>query len=527
MTIRGYQLAIDWSRNGIFNNSLEDVTTPGQGTVDKSDVIIEFGRSEARATEDPQVGKLSFALNNVNRVFSPENTSSPLAGKVVPGTPARFQVTVGGTISTLFQGPIDSFTVDPTSVARTFSASALDAWGALGSTVLSTDMQLGQRTGFLIDRILTLIGWTGGRDIDPGATVVAWWWAEGVDAVTAIADLVHSEGPNAIAYVRGGTFIFRDRYARLTKTLSTVSQGTYTHIKPSGSGPAGDFKILKDGFDYDHGLNNIVNSATLTVTPLVPTDFIPIWTLTGPVSMLAGEVRIIKAQMDDPFIATQIPVEGIDYHTVTGSVQPFIDRISGQSLNLMLTAGGSGFYTDTDMVMRGISLVAGDAVQVSAEDASSVGTFTRRTWDGSAPWANQYDAAAIVQQIVSVYGQARPSVTMTIANTFSKSSVATMTQIANRTVGDRVTIREDEMGLNADYMVERVTHTIQQLGLIHKLTLGCQVVDPVQATTALTFDVAGKGFNQGQFGIDGITNAASMFQFDTASHGFNDGTFGL
>lgn len=527
MTIRGYQLAIDWSRNGIFNNNREDVTTPGQGTVDKSDIVIEFGRSEARATEDPQVGKLSFALNNTNRVFSPENTSSTLAGKVLPGTPARFQVTVGGTITTLFSGVIDSFTVDPTSVARTFSASALDAWGPLGSTVLSTDMQLGQRTGFLIDRILTLIGWTGGRDIDPGATVVAWWWAEGVDAVTAITDLVHSEGPNCIAYVKGGTFIFRDRYARLTKANSITSQGTYTHIKPAGSGPAGDFKILQDGFDYDHGLNNIVNSATLTVTPLVPTDFIPIWTLTGPVSMAPNEVRIIKAQMDDPFIYCFIPVAGTDYNVVSGAVQPFVDRNGGQSLTLMLTASGSGFYTDTDMVIRGISLVAGDPVQVSAEDTTSVNTFTRRTWDGTAPWANQYDAAAIVQQIVSVYGQARPSVTMTVANTFAGSSTAMMNQIANRAVGDRVTVREDEMGLNADYMVERVTHTIQQLGLIHKLTLGCQVVDPVQATTALTFDVAGKGFNQGGFGIDGITNAASMFVFDTAGHGFNDGTFGL
>lgn len=527
MTIRGYQLAIDWSRHGLFTNTREDVTTPGQGTVDKSDVVIEFGRSEARATEDPQVGKLSFALNNNNRVFSPENTASPIAGKVLPGTTARFQVTVGGSITTLFSGPIDAFTVDPTSVARTFSASALDAWGPLGSTILTTDMQFGQRTGDLINRVLDLIGWTGPRDIDTGATVVPWWWCEGTDAVTAITDLVHSEGPNCIAYVKGGTFIFRDRFARLTKSASTTSQGTYTHIKPAGSGPGGDFKILQDGFDYDHGLNNIVNSVTFEVTPLVPSDMGPIWTLTGPISMDPNEIRLISAKMDNPFIFCFSPQNVIDYHTASGSVQPFVDRNSGQSLTLRLTAGASGFYSDTDMIIRGISLLPGETIQVIAEDPTSVNAFTRRTWDGTAPWANQYDAQVIAQQIVSVYGQARPSVTMTVANAYTKSSAATMGQIAARAVGDRVTVREDEMGLNADYMVERVTHTIQQLGLIHRLTLGCQVVDPVQTTNAITFDVAGKGFGQGGFGIDGITNAASMFLFDTAGKGFNDGTFGF
>lgn len=534
MTVRGYDLFADWSRNGVYSSGDEALATPGVPVIDGGqDIVVEVGRSEARSTDDAQAGKLSFRLLNSSRKFSPENTASPIAGKVLPGTTVKFQVTLNGTITKLHEGPIDSLTADTT--AKTMSFDVLDGWGIPGQESLSTPVYSGQRTGFLIGVILDAIGWTGPRDLDPGATVVPWWWAENVDAVTAVNDLVHSEGPPAIAYVQGGVFTFRDRHHRLTRTASTVSQGTYTHIIPAGSGPAGDFKMLKDSFSYDHGLSNIINSATLEVTPRIPTSQTVVWSSTTPLTLAANETQTLIVQTDDPFMFAVAPdnttqyvmddAPTTDYVLGAGSVAGVtLSRTSGQSLYLTITAGGSGAYLIDGLRMRAVPLVSGPTYKFSQEDASSVGTFRRNTWGGTAPWANIYDADALTQIIVATYALARPTVTFEVASS-NGLPVGYLAGIVARKISDQITIRNDEMGLNAPYMVERLVHTVQKLGIKHTLQISAQVPAPTQPANALTFNVAGKGFNDGAFGVNGIPSAANMFTFDTAGRGFDQGVF--
>lgn len=534
MTVRGYDLFADWSRNGVYSSGDEALATPGVPVIDGGqDIVVEVGRSEARSTDDAQAGKLTFRLLNSSRKFSPENTASPIAGKVLPGTTVKFQVTLNGTITKLHEGPIDSLTADTT--AKTMSFDVLDGWGIPGQESLSTPVYSGQRTGFLIGVILDAIGWTGPRDLDPGATVVPWWWAENVDAVTAVNDLVHSEGPPAIAYVQGGVFTFRDRHHRLVRTASTVSQGTYTHIIPAGSGPAGDFKMLKDSFSYDHGLSNIVNSATLEVTPRIPADESVVWSVDTPISLAASEVRTLFVRTDEPFVSAVAPTATApfvgddaplpDYVLGSGSIASItLSRTSGQSLFMTVTAGGGGALLADGIRLRAVSLAPGSAYQYSQEDASSVGTFRRNTWDGSAPWAHIYDADALTQIIVATYAQARPTVTFQIASS-NGLPAGYLAGIVARKISDQITIRNDEMGLNAPYMVERLVHTVQKLGVKHTLQISAQVPAPTQPANAFTFNAAGKGFNDGAFGVNGISSGSNMFTFDTAGRGFDQGVF--
>src|SRR5690606_32639819 len=61
------------------------------------------------------------------------------------------------------------------------------------------------------------------RQLDVGATVIRWWWAEDEDAFDAISKIVASEGPPAMVYANEhGGIVFRSRHHRLLEPAGTV-----------------------------------------------------------------------------------------------------------------------------------------------------------------------------------------------------------------------------------------------------------------------------------------------------------------
>ena len=668
MTVRGYTLAVDWSRNGSFTGPLGDVSGY---VLDQPELEISFGRERTQAAADTSAGKLTFALRNDERLFSPENASSPIVGKIAPGCRARFDKLHNGTLYTLFDGVLDECEVDPAAPANDFTATVLDAWGRPNGETLSTPLYSGIRTGTAIELVLDAIGWTGGRDVDPGATVMPWWWEEGTDAATAVDKLVRSEGPPAIAYVQGGTFFFRDRHHRITDARSntgaatiasydfeagvadynnangctitsttaqartgarsglmtvvgsppqayvrptvdigvnvgrqyratmwvysptattvlaaldwsnasgylsgsypsfavpattwtqlTVSatapagatrtafgptltsptagtllylddvtfeqvdatQGTFTHITPTGTGPTGDFKVLEDSFMYNHGLRHIANTVTFSVQQRAAGDLVEVWSTDTPIVLAAGESTAIEASAPDPFFNAVAPVADVDYELQFGTVTVGLSRTSGQSALITLTAGGTPAQLNR-LALRANPVPVVRTVKVSEEDASSIGAYGRQAWPVDAPWANVLDARSIAQRIVSTYATNRPVVQFKIDGVLSGSY---LTQVLARQISDRITVRNDELGVNRDFIIERIAHAVSGLGTRHTVEFTCEVTDPLQPSNVFTFNVAGLGFDQGAFGAYGIDSATTMFRFDTAGQGFNQGTF--
>lgn len=527
MSVRGYRLAFDWSRGGTYTGPSEDVS----GNLTDDDLTIEIGRDTSQAAASLSATTMAFTLADPLKVFAPESSTSPIAGKVDVGVPATYDVTIAGATTTLYTGVLDDYDYDPDLLQLT--GVITDAWGKPGAESLSTAVYQGKRTGELIGIILDEIGWTGPRDIDAGATVVPYWWAEDKDAATAVQELVDAEGPPAIALVQAGTFVFHDRHHRITNTASLNSQGTYTHIFPEGTGPGGDFKILRGSMTYNHGRRNVVNSATFQIDIRQPTDLAYVWSTTTPISIPANTSVTLFVQADNPFINAQTPTStpvfvlddgtlAADYVMAGGSITPSIDRTSGQSLVLTLTAGGTDALVQS-LAIRAVPVTVARTVKVSVEDAGSVLSKGRLAWSRSLPWAGPYDAQAIAQRIVSVYAVRRPVLTFTVEGTLS---TAYLQQFAARNVSDRITVRHDIVGLNRDFIVEKVIRTVKALGKIGtQLTLVCEATDPVGAVNPFTFDVAGKGFNDGQFQVDGIDNPSTVFRFDAAGQGFNQGRF--
>lgn len=519
MTVRGHQLAIDWSKQGVWTNALEDVSSYAL----RGDISIAWGRNVQGdgVTLASTSGQMDFGLVDDLQQFSPENVSSPIFGKILPNRPVRYQVTnpATGTTHVLITGVLDDYDVDGDPETQ-FTGTVLDGWGRPGDEKLSTALYSGLRTGDAVGIVLDAIGWTGPREIDAGATYMPWWWVEGDDANTAINKLVNSEGAPAIAYVRGGTFVFRDRHHRLLDPRSATSQGTYTHLVPAVAGS--DFKIEAGSFHYNHGAKNIINSATFSVDQRAPQQLAEVWASEDPLTVDAGQSIQIAVQSSDPFFGAATPTIGGDILTQSGTVSSAtLSRTSGQAAILTITCSSATVITR--VAVRAIPVSVVRTVQISARDASSVGNFGLQEWpsDGEPTWANVYDAQAIANRIVAVYANYRPTIELTVV----ALSATYLTEMLEARISDRITVTNQKRGISADFMIERLEHRITSLGLIHRLVITCQAAEPVQPANALTFDVAGRGFNQGAFAVDGIDNAATMFRFDVPGVGFDQGVF--
>lgn len=511
MSVRGWTLAVDWSGHDNYTETGEDVTS----RLDDQDLTVTVGRESQETTGHSQTATMAFALQNSDRALMPELTTSVLFGKVGPNKRVILTGTALGSTTTLLEGQLDAYQIDYGAVDYSFSATVLDGWGKPGAVKLSTPLYTGIRTGAVISLILDAIGWTGTRSIDPGVTVMPYWWADGKDAATAVNELVDAEGLPSIAYVQGSTFYFRDRHHRYLNARSTTSQALVTQIYPQNTGPGSDLKIKMGSFVYDDGVNNIVNAVQFGVDLRQATTAQVVWSTDTPISLAAGETQVVNAAASDPFFNAVVTMS-VRFGVVTAT----LDRDNGGSSAITLVASAATVIDSMTLTAQSVPVVR--TVNISATDPSSVGTYGPQNWPaGAPPFVNQYDAQAIASRLVAVYAARRPSLTFTLDG-YTPALLATLLQLQ---ISDRLTVRNDIGGVNSDFIIERMIYSIKNLDLL-ELTIGCQTADPVQPTNILTFDVAGKGFNQGLFGAEGLDSATSVLRFDVAGQGFNQGVFG-
>jgi hypothetical protein len=131
VSARGYKFGFDWSRAGTYGNAYEDASV-----VSDANVVITVGRDTSRAAANLPAGTLDFKIDDSSRVLAPELTTSPLYGKVQPGVPARFDLTVAAVTNNLFSGALSEFQYDPND--WTLSGTLLDAWGLVANQTIST-----------------------------------------------------------------------------------------------------------------------------------------------------------------------------------------------------------------------------------------------------------------------------------------------------------------------------------------------------------------------------------------------------
>jgi hypothetical protein len=96
-----WTIAIDWDRDGSFSGQYDDITNNA--------ISARWFLGERKSYQDTaDDSTLTLVLNNSDKRYSPENGSSPLAGKLAPFKPVRIQSDDGTTTRTHWIGWIES-----------------------------------------------------------------------------------------------------------------------------------------------------------------------------------------------------------------------------------------------------------------------------------------------------------------------------------------------------------------------------------------------------------------------------------
>lgn len=502
-----YKAYVDWNADGDFTDPLEDVTSD---VLDgRTPVTMQYGRDQARALSPIAVGQAAFALDNQSRVYSPENTSSALNGQVVPGRSVMVTGTVGVTTYTLLRATIDDFKLQPDRSERYISVTCIDPLGQLRGVQVTTPLYQGVRPGEAIGYILDAVGWPAAlRDLDLGATVMPFWWLDGDDAFQAVLDILDSEGPPALVTVdTSGRIVFRSRHHRLLLSASTTAQSTWRSsgsLEPLISSPA----------EYNHGFKEIVNSVTFDVPQrAVSGTLTAVWSSQGLTSVSAGETLEITAQGNSPFIGAEIPLDGVDFTTVSGTVSMSLSRDSGGS-TLISVVGVGGSATIADLQLRAFAVSTVNTVRVAATDPSSVAKYGPRSLpSGRDPkWPSLGDARAIAQVILGQRAERLPTMTVTMVS----ANTTRVTQQLTRNLSDRVHITESHTGMDSDMFVEQIGHAITQGGAEHKTTFGLEKC-PAQITGVFILGSATSGvLGTNKLGKRGLATSSTMFILGTS-----------
>ena len=252
-------------------------------------------------------------------------------------------MTIGTTTTNyvIFRGHTDDSPINPDIDSKLVSLSLVDTLADFRGVNVTTDLWQGLRTGTAIGKVLDAVGWTGGRDLDTGATTMPWWWADGKDAFTALQEILAAEGPPALLTVdTTGGVVFRDREHRLVRTASKVSQGTWR-----GTDNAIEPRLAK-GYAYNDAWQNIVNTVAFSIDERQPTgDLVEAWTTEDVFSIAASAATTFVVQASDPFRGAVVPVAGTDYQLTAGGVSSVVlSRTSGQSTSITITATGAGMH---------------------------------------------------------------------------------------------------------------------------------------------------------------------------------------
>jgi len=478
-------------------------------------ITIQYGKDTGRALAPTAPAQASFTLDNYSGDYSPENTGSPLYGYLTAGRPVRISASHRGVGYTLYRGYTDPFKPTYNAAGSTLEFSCLDDLAVLKELKLSTPVYSGLRTGDAIGLILDAINWPlEARDIDPGATVVRWWWEEGTDAFTAITKLVQSEGlPAFFTLSAQGHFIFRDRHHRVYRSQSNTVQTTFRQIgaEPRVSWP----------YDYDAGWSDIINSISLTVDYRGPDSYpTEVWKTEDTFTLADGETQTITVLPSDPFILAQTPVEDTDYVVQSGAAVVAISRDSGASTDISITATGATVVAG--MALRANALPVQSSKTISATDSTSVNRYGVKSGESAveAPWCGEYDALAVILTVLAHRAERLPIYTILVTN----NSEANMVEMLTRDLSDRVHVTLDSAYVDSDAYIERIEHTIRGHFQIHETKFFLERARDLSANV-FRFDSADFGFDDGVFATSGQDDPTTIFTFDDSARGFDLGVF--
>lgn len=439
------KMYVDWNDDGDFDDTNEDVSS------DVQYVSTKRGRSSVQDVVAP--GEMSFGLINLNGVYSPFNSGSPIYGRMYPGRRVKFEiVTAGGTFPVFF-GDLGDFgqqaSIGEVNVSTASAFDAMERFGQ-GEGRLKLYALKDVRADEIIWETLTTVGFTEIMDLDTAANFLLAHWTWNMKARDIITRATR-EDLGATSYIgNDGRFAFRNKTWRAEKlSRLTLSQP----------------KTAEVGLRRDDFIDQVVLSRSGLVEDLSATvvfSLSPTGKLMEPGS--ASVENTIIAEYNSGAFNVVTPVAVTDWTFNTAPDGSGVDKTAQVTLHEFINYGGgfqitfnngdaSNVYL-TSLTVRGIAIEqSNDDREIIVDVASPV--INDQVY-GEAYEAND-DAVAILAFAnfianVSNVLKPRPIVEVTPKTT------AALENLLRLEFGDRITLNVSSatqgLYINDDFHVE-------------------------------------------------------------------------
>ena len=485
MTVAKYTLKIDWDDDNVFTGTGEDVSSR------LIQLEWQVGRDYASQLIGVSLaGRLIAILDNTSGDYSSYNTSSPLAGNLIPGHKVQLQ---GGSGSFPYTFPIvfndkpqwTGFLIELEPLPKMDGRDLvkLEAWGPLGwlnEEDVELAMATSKATGTAIGDILDEVSWPAAdRDIDVGQTTMDRFWLNEQKTLTGLR-LVERTESGFLREKKDGVIRFEDRHARL-KSPHTTSQATFSDT----TGAARTYSRTRRP-DNDASLFNRfpLDMQTYTVGASAL-----LWTLaeSGADSPLfaPGESKTVWARFPNPDSATDAfavdawttLVENTDYEANTESGGGGTDKSSdfaivetklGNAMKMVVTYSGTPAAYLTLLQAQGTPILRNDPIRVEAFNAASQNTHGKRTYEPRDQFIpDSVEGQAWCDFNLSMYKDPIPIIEIVVTANISHSHLV---EVLTRDISDRVTLVCNELGINEDFFIEFMKHTVR-VDQLHRCTM--------------------------------------------------------
>jgi hypothetical protein len=439
-----YRVEVDWNNDGDFTDTYDDITADVK--------TIHFSRGKSDELGKAEVGQLSITVNNSTGKYTP-GAGGVISSSLLPKRPIR----VTNANNNLFYGFIEEIIPHPHLTEQDCIITAVDGLDFLSRHDLGTALYKNALTGTIHGYILDDAGWSNTmRTLDAGQDTVPYWYGHDVKARFAQEEIDDSE--QGFSYVDGaGYFRFEDRTHRSTATHQT-SQGTFTNTMSN--------------ITYSLNPKNVYNITKVTVTPwTLITPAVELWRLQETPSIPIGGTYTCWGEAS--VSGTPVFVDawttlnsGATDYTASGTVTVAQTNFA-QSIKIVVTNTDIVAVTITLLRARGTYYDDQTKVTRKGEDTTSQTAYQKRTLEIAGKYMTDADKAQnLCDYAIGKYKDPRAEITMSLIN----QDAATLTQILNREISDRITVVNTKLGVNADFFIDHMEHDISMSGKSHTVT---------------------------------------------------------
>ena len=495
---------------------------------------VSYGRDDARDLDTIKAGDMTFELDNSDGLFTPRNTGAGLGRHVGPNRAVRLFALYEGKEYTLFTGSTTDFVLHADAAHRSVAISATDQIARLSDVTIHTDLYPSIRTGDAIHAILDAAGFTGPRDIDPGASVLRWWARGGVSAKEALDSLMEAEGPPAIYHMgEDGGFFFRDRNHRLKYPRSTTSQVTISECREDS---ADSVWFLEDS-TIEYGWSDVVNVVEADADLATPSsEESSVWQSEETVMILPGESKVYEASVDGGYLKAVQPVgvdveiarndgpeaqdvmlgaperdEPYDYVVLAGKVKVESRYTEGTRVVIEATNTGTDVARIMGMQLRGRLIETEAASRYFSDEASIKHYGDQKSLDFGATTLCPSDVEAVSLKVLNTRAYKRPTCSLVLIN----HNPHLTREVLTRNFSDLITVDSSLWGINNGMYVEAIDHSIQDLGHEHRVTYTCESEPMLAFEDAFQFGASAEyGFDEGVFQAASLVSPSNVFRLD-------------